>query len=254
MKKILVLISGIILTCASSDAQSIVFEENFNGSASMPSSIEVVDYNNDNVTFVFSNNGGVNNSKCTSIGFADPDNSDAIRFYETFYEAGETYTLTFSHKAALSSYTEKFFCGFRYTDANVWGEVSAYLYTNNTSFQEVTLSYTPSSDHYGYVQIVNRSEDKLGWYVDDIQVTGPSTSDVSVVTSPASQISKNSAVSGGTITNPNNEVIETVAILWADGSGNVEQVSQNYQQDSYSINMPNLIEDTDYSVQAWLIT
>lgn len=254
MKKILLIISGIILTCASSDAQSILFEENFNSSASMPSSIEVVDYNNDGTTFEFQQSGGVNNSKCTRIGYTNPENSDAIRVYNTIYEAGETYTLTFSHRAASSSYTEKFFCGFWNSSSSVWGEVSAYQYTNNTSFQEVTLSYTPSSNHYGYVQINNKSEDKLGWYVDDIQVTGPSTSDVSVVTSPASQISRNSAVSGGTITNPNNEVIETVAIRWVDGSGNVEQVSQNYQQDSYSINMPNLIEDTDYLVQAWLIT
>ena len=255
MKKILPILSGLILTCASLNAQTTVFEENFNSSASMPSSIEVVNYNNDGTTFEFQQSGGVNNSKCAGIGYAYPENSDAIRVYNTIYEAGKTYTLTFSHKAASSIYTEKFFCGFWNSNSSVWGEVSAVQYTNDTSFQEVTLSYTPSSNHYGYVNITNKSEDEFGWYVDDISITVTVPSAISVVTSPASQISKNSAVSGGTITNPNNEVIETVAILWLDlGTSNVEVASQNYQQDSYSINMPNLIEDTDYAVRAWLIT
>jgi len=255
MKKILPILSGLILTCASLNAQTTVFEENFNSSASMPSSIEVVNYNNDGTTFEFQQSGGVNNSKCAGIGYAYPENFDAIRVYNTIYEAGKTYTLTFSHKAASSIYTEKFFCGFWNSNSSVWGEVSAVQYTNDTSFQEVTLSYTPSSNHYGYVNITNKSEDEFGWYVDDISITVTVPSAISVVTSPASQISKNSAVSGGTITNPNNEVIETVAILWLDlGTSNVEVASQNYQQDSYSINMPNLIEDTDYAVRAWLIT
>ena len=255
MKKILPILSGLILTCASLNAQTTVFEENFNSSASMPSSIEVVNYNNDGTTFEFQQSGGVNNSKCAGIGYAYPENSDAIRVYNTIYEAGKTYTLTFSHKAASSIYTEKFFCGFWNSNSSVWGEVSAVQYTNDTSFQEVTLSYTPSSNHYGYVNITNKSEDEFGWYVDDISITVTVPSAISVVTSPASQISKNSAVSGGTITNPNNEVIETVAIFWLDlGTSNVEVAFQNYQQDSYSINMPNLIEDTDYAVRSWLIT
>ena len=255
MKKILPILSGLILTCASLNAQTTVFEENFNSSASMPSSIEVVNYNNDGTTFEFQQSGGVNNSKCAGIGYAYPENFDAIRVYNTIYEAGKTYTLTFSHKAASSIYTEKFFCGFWNSNSSVWGEVSAVQYTNDTSFQEVTLSYTPSSNHYGYVNITNKSEDEFGWYVDDISITVTVPSAISVVTSPASQISKNSAVSGGTITNPNNEVIETVAIFWLDlGTSNVEVAFQNYQQDSYSINMPNLIEDTDYAVRSWLIT
>ena len=254
MKKILSIICGIILTCASLNAQqTTVFEENFNSSTSMPSSIEVVDYNNDGISFEFQNSGGVNNSKCTEISFASPENIDALRFYNATFEAGETYTLKFYHRAFSSAYTEKYFCGFWNSSSSAWGEVTAYLNTNNENFQEVTLSYTPSSNHNGYVQINNRSEDKLGWYVDDISVT-KGVSQVSVVTSIASQISKNSAVSGGTITNPDNEVIETVRLQWFEtGTSAVEVVSENYQQNSYSINMPNLIEDTDYAMQASVI-
>jgi len=165
------ILSGIMLTCASLNAQqTTVFAENFNSSTSMPSSIVVGNYNNDNETFQFSNYDGVNDSKCTKIGYAYPSNNDAISFYFTTFEAGETYTLTFSNKAASSNYTERYFCGFWNSSSSSWGEVTSNLYTNNTNFQEVTLTYTPSSNHTGFIQINNKSENKLGWYVDDISV------------------------------------------------------------------------------------
>lgn len=218
----------------------------------MPASIEVMNYNNDSVTFELSSSGGVNNSECARIGYIYPENSDALRFYNTIFEAGVTYTLKFYHRAVSSAFTEKYFCGFWNSSSNSWGVASAYFYTNNTNFQEVTLTYTPSSTHTGFVQINNKSEYKLGWVVDDISVTKPSQ--VSVVTSPASQITMNSAVSGGTITNQNNEAIETVLIRWGlMSTGGEEEASQPYSQNSYSINMPNLLEATDYWVRASVV-
>lgn len=253
MKKIATIIFGIMLTYASLNAQQItLFEENFNGAASMPASIEVMNLNNDSVTFEFSSSGGVNNSECAKIGWINSENSDGLRFYNTTFEAGETYTLKFYHRAISSNFTERYFCGFVNSNTVSWAQVSSYLYTNNTNFQETTFSYTPSSTHNGYIQIRNASEDKLGWIVDDISVT--LLSQVSVVTSPASQITKNSAVSGGTITNPNNEAIETVLIRWGlMSTGGEEEASQPYSQNSYSINMPNLLEDTDYWVRASVV-
>jgi len=252
MKKFIFIAIGVISASASLNAQITLFEENFNGAASMPASIEVINYNNDSVTFELSSSGGVNNSECARIGYIYPENSDALRFYNTIFEAGVTYTLKFYHRAVSSAFTEKYFCGFWNSSSNSWGVASAYFYTNNTNFQEVTLTYTPSSTHTGFVQINNKSEYKLGWVVDDISVTKPSQ--VSVVTSPASQITMNSAVSGGTITNQNNEAIETVLIRWGlMSTGGEEEASQPYSQNSYSINMPNLLEATDYWVRASVV-
>ena len=255
MKKILLILSGIILTCASSDAQTTVFEENFNGLNNMPASITVMNNNNDNILFNLDQTGGVSGSECAFIGWTavGNGNSDQLRFSPQTFIAGETYILKFSEKIYNSNYPESIYYGFANTSTNTWVSSSGLVISTSTSFQERSFSMTPTVTFTGIAVIGNQSDDKAGWYVDDISITVPSA--ISVVTSPASQISKNSAVSGGTITNPNNEVIETVAIRWLDlGTSNVEEASQNYQQDSYSINMPNLIEDTDYSVQAWLIT
>ena len=62
MKTTLPILSGIILTCASLNAQqTTVFAENFNSSTSMPSSIVVGNYNNDGDNFsILYNSGGVN--------------------------------------------------------------------------------------------------------------------------------------------------------------------------------------------------
>ena len=255
MKKILLILSGIILTCASSDAQTTVFEENFNGLNNMPASITVMNNNNDNILFNLDQTGGVSGSECAFIGWTavGNGNSDQLRFSPQTFIAGETYILKFSEKIYNSNYPESIYYGFANTSTNTWVSSSGLVISTSTSFQERSFSMTPTVTFTGIAIIGNQSDDKAGWYVDDISITVPSA--ISVVTSPASQISKNSAVSGGTITNPNNEVIETVAIRWLDlGTSNVEEASQNYQQDSYSINMPNLIEDTDYLVQAWLIT
>ena len=255
MKKILLILSGIILTCASSDAQTTVFEENFNGLNNMPASITVMNNNNDNILFNLDQTGGVSGSECAFIGWTavGNGNSDQLRFSPQTFIAGETYILKFSEKIFNSNYPESIYYGFVNTSTNTWVSSSGLVISTSTSFQERSFSMTPTVTFTGIAIIGNQSDDKAGWYVDDISITVPSA--ISVVTSPASQISKNSAVSGGTITNPNNEVIETVAIRWLDlGTSNVEEASQNYQQDSYSINMPNLIEDTDYAVLAWLIT
>jgi len=255
MKTTLPILSGIMLTCASLNAQqTTVFEENFNSSSSMPASITVVDINNDGTTFEFVQSGGVNNTNCAKIGWTSVGNGnlDVLRFAPLSFQAGETYTLKFYQKAASSAFVESYYCGF--TNGNAWAQ-NGYYTSSSTNFQEVSFSYTPTVNHTGVAVIGNNSNDKLGWYVDDISVKKGTPSQVSVVTSIASQISANSAISGGTITNPNNEVIETVRLEWlASGSSVVEVVSENYQQNSYSFNMTGLIEETYYVMQASVIT
>ena len=228
-----------------------MFEENFNGLNNMPASITVMNYNNDNILFNLNQTGGVSGSECAFIGWTavGNGNQDQLRFSPQTFIAGETYILKFSEKIYNSTYPESIYYGFVNTSTNNWVSNSGLVISNSTSFQERSFSMTPTVTFSGIAVIGNQSDDKAGWYVDDISITVPSA--ISVVTSPASQISKNSAVSGGTITNPNNEVIETVGIRWFDlGTSNVEEASQNYQQDSYSINMPNLLEGSVYWVRA----
>lgn len=242
-----------MLTSASLNAQTTLFEENFNGVDSMPASMTVMNYNNDNVFFQHQQSGGVSNSKCAFVSWTavGNGNNDQLHFYPATFIAGETYTLKFSERVANSNYPETIIFGFGNSANNTWVLNSGLVTSTSTSYQERTLSITPNVTFDGFVVIGNSSDDAAGWFVDDISVT--LSSQVSVVTSPASQITKNSAVSGGTITNPNNEAIETVLIRWGLMSGGGEEASQPYSQNSYSINMPNLLEDTDYWVRASVV-
>ena len=254
MKKFILIAIGVISASASLNAQTTLFEENFNGVDSMPASMTVMNYNNDNVFFKHQQSGGVSGSKCAFISWTAVGNGnvDNLHFYPATFIAGETYTLKFSERVANSNYPETIIFGFGNSANNTWVLNSGLVTSTSTSYQERTLSITPNVTFDGFVVIGNSSDDAAGWFVDDISVT--LSSQVSVVTSPASQITKNSAVSGGTITNPNNEAIETVRIRWGLMSGGgEEEASQPYSQNSYSINMPNLLEDTDYWVRASVV-
>lgn len=253
MKKVILIAIGVISASASLNAQTTLFEENFNGVDSMPASMTVINYNNDNVFFQHQQSGGVSGSKCALIGWtaAGNGNQDQLRFYPATFIAGETYTLKFSERIFNSNYPEIIYFGFVNTATNTWVSNSVVTSTS-TSYQERTFSITPNVTFSGIAVIGNQSYDAAGWYVDDISVTV--SSQVSVVTSPASQITKNSAVSGGTITNPYNEAIETVLIRWGlMSTGGEEEASQPYSQNSYSIIMPNLLEATDYWVRASVV-
>ncbi len=257
MKKFILIAIGVISASASLNAQTTtLFEENFNGVNSMPASIDVINANNDSVIFKHVNSGGVSDSKCAFISWtaAGNGNNDQLQFYPATFIAGETYTLKFSEMILDGAYPESIYFGFGNTATGNWEANSGLVTSTSTSYQERTLSITPNVTFNGIVIIANQSYDAFGWFVDDISITQGLPSQVSVVTSPASQITKNSAVSGGTITNPNNEAIETVLIRWGlMSTGGEEEASQPYSQNSYSINMPNLLETSDYWVRASVV-